>query len=187
MEEIFVQKKTWIITLLTAGFVVFLFLGITSARAAESVQISDILNDPVIYEGSVVEITGTIVAIDHGLLIEDGSEAQILVSAGPIWYLESPDGAGLDLEVGDVITVVGTVCTTAGPQGQSRIHLAAFEIDGVPLRDGMEVRPPWVGGQSLQNQGQSQNRRQSRIRSDVAAGFCGGGSLAGLAYGFRRF
>ncbi|MFQ6127135.1 MAG: hypothetical protein ACE5R6_21370 [Candidatus Heimdallarchaeota archaeon] len=104
------QKKSWIVTLFTAGFVAVLFLGTTSARAAESVQISDILNDPVSYEGSVVEITGTIVAIDHGLLIEDSSEAQILVSAGPIWYLESSEGAGLDLEVGDAITVVGTVC-----------------------------------------------------------------------------
>lgn len=191
------QKKSWIMTLLTAGLVVFLFMGLTSARAAESVSISEILNDPVTYEGAEVEVTGKIVVIEYGLIIEDISGAQLLIRAGPLWYLTSPEGAGLDLKVGDVITVVGIVCITPDSEGLSSVHLAALEVNGVVLREEVGVRPTWAEGQTNQYCGSSQSHGPhhygspqdsgQRTRSEVAAGLCGGGSLTGLGiYGFRR-
>jgi len=193
------QKKSWIISLLATGFMILLVLGITSVRADESVQIGDILSDPAAYDGIEVEVRGTIIGIDYGLLIEDASGAQLLISAGPMWHFNSEE-IGLNLEVGETITVVGIVCTVPGPNEQNSVHLAALEINGTPLRDEVGVQPSWAGSHgrghgssqghcgSSQAIGQARNQGHNWNRSEVAAGLCGGGSLTGMAvYGFRRF
>jgi len=187
------QKKSWIISLLATGFMILLIMGITSVWADSNVQIGDILNDPAAYEGVEVEVTGTIVEIDYGLLVEDTSGAQLLISTGPMWYLNSEE-VGLNLDVGETITVVGIVCTVPGPNDQTSVHLAALKINGTLLREEVGVQPRWTGGRgqehcrSSQAFEQSQNRGRNWTRSEVGVGLCGGGSLTGMAaYGFRRF
>lgn len=193
------HKKSWIISLLATGFMILLIMGITSVRAVENVQIVDILNDPAAYEGVEVEITGMIMEIDYGLLVEDASGAQLLISTGPMWYLSSEE-VGLNLDVGETITVVGIVHTDQGANDQTNVHLAALEINGTQLREEVGMHPSWAGShgygrdigqgncRSPQGFEQSHNQGHNWNKSEVAAGLCGGGSLTGMAfYGFRQF
>lgn len=139
------QKKSWIITFLTAGFTIFLIVGVTSALAEESTPISDLLNDPSAYEGIEVEVTGTIVNMDFGLLIEEDSGAQIRVMTRLRWFIVSPYGAELHVAVGDEITVVGTVHTGFNCQDENSVFLVPLDINGVTLPEDTGTHP-WVGG-----------------------------------------